>query len=303
MRPDSLNYYFSHLCESICIIAVNVFIIIIGYFSYKKNFIVVSKAVKLALIMIFWGIILSLVSVYLLLPQEVTVGIIKQILKESLTQWFVVIYIILYLLIPFLNKLINSNSQFELKILILIGIFSFYIIGTVSTVTISDNGYGIINFINLYFIGAYIHKYNNNNIKFRLSISIYFIMFSVTTLFSFVTERAWAYNTIFNLIGSVAFFEAFKSIDIGYNKVINKLATFTFSVYLIDTNKFFNKFLYHSLFHCNNYWNNFSIVINFIISVIGIYIICIVLDSIRILTLGSLFDSSSNLFNYHIKIK
>ena len=53
--PGSINYYSSHLLESMSIVAVNVFVLITGYFSYKKEQVKVSKAINLVVIMIFWG--------------------------------------------------------------------------------------------------------------------------------------------------------------------------------------------------------------------------------------------------------
>lgn len=66
VRENSTNYYLGHLLESFCIIAVNVFILITGYFSVNKTNISVSKVIRLLLIMIFWGgkFIYIKVSVY-----------------------------------------------------------------------------------------------------------------------------------------------------------------------------------------------------------------------------------------------
>lgn len=303
VQPRTLNYYLDHLIESLSIIAVNVFIIITGYFSYKKSSVKLSKAVNLFMVMLFWGLVLSFVSVSWLVPQTINLKAIKDIINASIFQWFVVVYIILYLLIPYLNKLIARISRKEYQLLIIVNVIIFYIIGVISKVVIADSGYGIINFVTLYLVGAYIRKYHDTRVPLKYSIFTYLLVVLITTCGSFIAGRAWNYNTIFNLIGSIAFFEIFKSIPMGYNKIINKLASFTFSVYLIEVNQFFNKFLYHTLFHSNHYWNSPLMIVNLVVSVIGIYAICIALDWLRVLLFGKLFNRLANLVKTEIVVK
>lgn len=286
----SINYYFIYLMESLCIVAVNGFVLITGYFSYKKNSVKVSKVANLILIMIFWGLLLSLLTVLILRPQSINMRTIKGIIESATNQWFVIIYCILYLLIPFLNKIINNISQNSYKTLLVIGLIFFYFWPSFYTkITVSDAGYGIVNFVYLYFIGAYIRKYHENDKHVLSPLIIYLGCALVTAWASLKIGRAWDYNFIFNLIGSVALFEVFRSINIKHSKVINKLATYTFAVYLIDVNGFFNIYLYQTLFHSNNYWNSNDMFLNLIITTIGIYVICIILESLRVLLFGKLF--------------
>lgn len=294
--PGTINYYLVHLIESLCIVAVNGFILITGYFSYKKGKVQVAKVTNLVLIMIFWGLLLSLITVLFLRPENIkNKQVIKDIIMAATNQWFVIVYCILYLLIPFLNKVINNINQNSYKMLLVIGLVFFYLWPSFYTkITVSDGGYGIINFVYLYFIGAYIKKYHEDDKHILSPLIIYIGCALITALASLKMGRAWNYNFIFNLIGSVALFELFRSINIKHNKVINKLATYTFAVYLIDVNNFFNIYLYRTLFHSNNYWNNNGMFLNLIITTIGIYIICIILESLRVLLFGKLFKWLSN---------
>lgn len=288
--PGTLNYYLSHLLESLSIIAVNVFILITGYFSYRKNTVQISKIVKLTLDMIFWGLLLSILTVLYIRPQSFSVSIIRKIIFSATDQWFVVIYCILYMLIPYLNLMIGKLNKGSFRILIVIGVFFFYVWPSFySSTPDNDNGYGIINFVFLYFIGAYIKIYADKNNIFKSFLG-YLICAIVVTLLSFKTEKVWNYNFICNLFGSVFFFYMFKSMYIPHNKIINYLATYTFAVYLIDVNAFFNLYLYRILFHSNKYWNNDKMILNLIITVLGIYIICIILESVRRLIFGKLFN-------------
>lgn len=268
---------------------------ITGYFSYKKVQVKVSKVVNLFLVMIFWGLLLSFITVLWLSPQKINLSIMKGVIEALLSQWFVVIYGILYLLIPFINKMFNALDEKSIKAILVINFIFFYMWPTFFTdVTDKSGGYGITNFINLYLIGAYIHKYHDEKIKLNKLIVLYLLMTIITTIFSIVTGRAYQYNSIFVLLSSIAFFEIFKSLNIGYNKTINRLAVYTFSVYLIDVNGYFNKFLYRGLFHSNEYWNAKLMIGNLLIATIGIYIICILFDYLRVLIFGRAFNYLSD---------
>lgn len=287
----SFNYYLIHLLESLCIIAVNTFVLITGYFSYSQRIVRVSKVINLTMIMIFWGLVLSLLTVTILLPQQIGIGGVENIIKSATNQWFVVIYCALYLLIPFLNKIINNINQNSYKCLLVIGLFFFYFWPSFYTgVTIRDGGYDIINFVYLYFVGAYIRKYHEKDKQIVNSLIVYFICGLIVTLVSLKSDRAWSYCFILNLIGSIALFNVFRSLKVKQNKVINRFATYTFAVYLIDVNGFFNIFLYRTLFHSEYFWNSNGMILNLIVSVIGIYLICVVLETLRRLVFGRLFD-------------
>ena len=106
----SLNYFLSHIIESFCIIAVNTFVIITGYFSCKKNSIKISKVIKLYSIAILYGVVIG-IAVIIGTKRTLSLAMLKQIIKVSFNRWYVVTYCVLYLLIPFINKLIASITK------------------------------------------------------------------------------------------------------------------------------------------------------------------------------------------------
>lgn len=298
----SLNFYLSHFIESLCIIAVNVFIIITGYFSYKKTSIKISKPLNLYALSIFYGIIISGI-IFFLQKNNLSLSIIKNLVQTIFSRWFVVIYCILYLLIPYINKLISNLSKKQLKTLIIINSIFFYIWYTFFTnATIADGGYGIVNFINLYMIGAYIRLYRKETPSKLKNFSIYIVCTLITTLYSLFANRPWAYSTIFNLISSIAFFELFRGINIYNSKIINTLSSYTFAIYIIHENSFLVRILYRNFFKSDLYWNSNYMILNLIISVISIYIICIVIEFFRRLIFKKLIDDNIDKVKYEIRV-
>lgn len=303
VEKGSLNYYLSHSIESLCIIAVNTFVIITGYFSCDKKEIKISKPLKLFLLSVFYGVFISGIII-VLTKQSFSIQLAKEIILASFNRWFVVIYCILYLLIPFINKLISGINKKQFQTLLIINIIFFYIWPTFFTsITLRDNGYGIINFINLFLTGAYIKKFIKYDISKKKLILIFIIGTTITTLFSFVASRAWSYSSIFNLINSITLFLLFKSIKIKNNKTINKLATYTFSTYIIHENSFLVKILYRNIFNSDKYWSNNLMILNLIITVFGIYIICIIIENIRKILFKKIFDDKIDNINYIISCK
>lgn len=301
VKIGTINYCLTHLVESICIIAVNIFIIITGYFSCKKKSINISKPIKLYILSIFYGITISGIII-ILTKKSINLTLIKTFLITTFSRWFVIIYCILYLLIPYINKLINSLTKKQFEIFIIINIVFFCIWPTFFTnVTNRDAGYGITNFIILYSIGGYIKNYQNSKKSKKLLISIFAITTIITTIFSFISGRAWFYSSIFNLISSISLFELFRGIKIKNNNIINKLSTYTFSVYIIHENSFLAKILYQSIFKSNKYWNSNLMILNLLLTVIGIYIICIIIEYIRQLIFKKIIDDKIEKINYEIK--
>ena len=226
-----------------------------------------------------------------------------KIVENSFSQWFVVIYCILYLLIPFINHLLSGLGKRELQTLIMINLLFFSFWPTFFTkVTVNDSGYGIINFLILYFVGYYIRIYNDINLKKWMYLVVYVFFTIITSIFSLVAGRAWDYSSIFVMISSVAIFMLFKSISIPHSKVINKVATYTFMVYLIDVNSPFNIFLYRKLFHSNEYWNSNLMIVNMIVSIAGIYVICLLIETVRRILFGKIESTLLSRIDYEIKV-
>ncbi len=300
VSKNNVNYYFIRFIESACIISCNVFVLITGYFMNNKEKIRIAKVIHLVYLMMFYGIIISLFYIIFNI-NNINIHLLKSIIFSIIDRWFVIIYIILYLLIPFINKIIHHINKRQYKILLLILIIFFYIWPTfLSKTTIKDSGYGIINFVTLYLIGAYIKIYCDNNKSIKKSILTYFLCTVVTTIFYLFATRAIAYNSIFNLISAISLFETFKSINIKNNKYINNLASFTFSTYIIHENPLITKTIYQNFFHTNYYWDNKYLIFHLIITCICIYIICVVIEQIRRILMKKIIDDKIEKINYTI---
>lgn len=244
-----LGYIESHFFKSFTIVAVNVFVLISGYFSISFK---LSRLLKLGQETWFYSVSLFILAIYMgwhhLTLQK---DILYLCPVFSKIYWFITIYIILYILSPCLNKLALSISKNHFKSILLIGFFIIYVWHTLSFILnssrpIDDAGFGIPNFIYLYLLGRYIKLHNIHTIKqhflllyFIISISLFIFQLIYSIILGFSFTALFSYNTIFVFLGSVTLFLFFKKINIGYNALINKWAKYCLAIYIIHMHPLF----------------------------------------------------------------
>ena len=159
---------------SISACAVNLFVLINGYFmceSYQRT---VTKPVKLILQVIIFQTLPSIAGMFLGFHEFSVRGFIRTLVPAN---WYVILYIALYWISPYINIIIDVLDKKELLkfIYVVFAIFSIYptvvdvlseIIGHeihgLSSVGMygSQWGYSIVNFVLMYLIGAYIKRAN-----------------------------------------------------------------------------------------------------------------------------------------------
>lgn len=299
--PGSFNYYVSYFLESLCIVSVNVFILITGYFSHKKNSVKVSKVLRLFSLGVFYSILLAFIAIFILKLDPVNTDSIRKLSSSIFGSWFLIIYCFLYLLIPFINKLINNINEKQLLSLIIINVLLLNVYYTfINTVTLVDGGYGIGNFVNLYLIGAYISKYKNKDISIKYPLISYLLLTIITTIYSTKNGLAWQYSTIFNVLSSISLFLIFKNIKMKNYKFINNISGYVFPIYCIHTCPFIAKYLFTEIFNTGYYWNNNYMIIHLIFTVICIYIGCVVIEYFRRIIFGKIIDNNIDKIKYEI---
>lgn len=283
VAPGEINYYVAYFFESLFIIGVNLFVLTTGYFNFNKRTVNLGKLLKLIITAYCYGFIFYLFSLmfgYQNFNLKQFILAVNPFLSGG--YWFIKYYVILSLLSPFINILMEQLSQKLMVKLIVILLILFSIWPSfLLQPPITDGGYGLMNFIVLYIVGAYIRKYETMHYKKYIYFFIYVTCGIITFLFALLGwGRCWNYDFIFNIIGSVALFIFFSKLEIQSNKV-NYLSSFTFNVYLIHFSPFVISLIYHDILKCENYYKNPWFILHFIISVFVIYIFSIGVDLVR----------------------
>ena len=252
----TVNTWFAWGIEAFALVAVNVYVLIGGYFLVESPF-KINRIVRLWLQVLFysagvWLIFLALGKV----PTDYTGGYWTSMFLLPVTSqhyWFASIYIFMCLLAPFMGIAARKMSKTQLKtcIVVLMILFSrvWRIFLPMST-PLDDKGYGIIWFVCLFMIAAYIRLYVPVNGKWGKPLLVYalsslglFLTLPIIGTLSQITGKLpdyykvfYEYNAPFTIAGAVALFLVFRNMNIKgekVSKVINYVAGLTFGVYLL----------------------------------------------------------------------
>jgi hypothetical protein len=291
---------------------INCFVLITGYFMCTSN-ITLKKFLKLILEIEFYNIIFYLIFLISGYDNFSIKGMLKSILPiTSLTTNFTGCYLVFFLFIPFLNILIKNMSRKQHTLLIILCLVAFSILPNLKI----DVNFSYVSwFMVIYFIGSYIRLYPNkwfDSKKFSGVAVIISLMLSwgsvlaVAQLSSIISDRVTRYtffiadsNKVLAVATAVSAFLFFKNLNIKYNKVINTIAASAFGVLLIHANSdTMRQWLWKDTLNNVGMFNSKFLFVHAIVSVAAVYIVCTLIDILRIRFLEKPFfkwyDKKSN---------
>lgn len=291
----SFNHLVLQVFEAAGVCAVNVFVIITGYFMCDRDKRYAGKALSLIIQLIVFNIFNYLFKTVI----GVQAFSLNEFLRSSLPiNWFIIIYCALYLISPLVNKAIRAIKKENLKsvILTLILLFSIWntfadligkitgeeILGmnTISFLT-SGNGYTIVQFVLCYILGASIKILDIPAKVNRIQLAgIFIICIVLITLWERVdpiTSRQ--YNNILIIVEAVSLFLLFLKTKIPYNRMINLISSASFTVYLVHPS--FLPFIF-----VEDMVNTWMLIPHILISCLSIYSLCFLIDLVYKKTTG-----------------
>ncbi len=242
------------LIESFCIVAVDVYVLISGYFLVEAGF-KVKRIVILICQVWFYSMLIPLVMLGSGVAGNEAGGIYVwiQYLFPIGTEhyWFATSYVILYLFTPVLNLAVKTMSKKQLQVtlvLLLVFFCGFKSISPVQFVT-DRFGYDFGWFLCVYLIAAYIRLYGLKAFStgrrawityagctfviFAIVCGLYYIH-GKTGAFAYYFTVPFHYNYLLCLSGAVALFYAFRYVRIPERAagIICAISPLTFGVYL-----------------------------------------------------------------------
>nr|WP_232226973.1 acyltransferase [Marinilactibacillus sp. 15R] len=247
-----INQFLFYLIESITVIAVNLYVLISGYFLYNKNKPIMSKVFRLVLETFAFTMTIFL---FLLIIGEVKFS--NRYLLLSIFSifygkyWFITVYIVMFTLSPYLNIVIRYLSKKQhlqlLAILFFIeAIWQF--MHVVDAIGVND-GYSVFHFIFLYFLAAFLGKYGFVIRDFNkyIYLSGFFSMTMVNTIISYLSpssiDKLFRYNSPVIIFSAFCLFMFFKKISF-QSKLINRVSKYTLGIYLVHEHFFIRPLLW-----------------------------------------------------------
>lgn len=244
-----INKVIAQFLEALSICAVNTFVMISGYFLVNSFNRKIKKILKLFLQVIVYGIFMYLAGVMLNVVDFQLISFLAKFVPQN---YYVTLYCVLLICSLFFNILLRNINKEWLNILILVLVCLFSIWPTVvdilqeilgrSLIGISpisafgnDEGYTLIQFSLMYFLGAYV-RVNKELFTNKRYMYVFIYIISAIAIWgmSFIFQSAWNYCNFLVVIESFALFIIFMNLDI-QNSIINRAAKHVFGVYILHT--------------------------------------------------------------------
>lgn len=276
---------------------INCFVLITGYFMCQSK-ITLKKFAKLLLEIMFYRIVINAIFWFSGYEQFSLVGFVKVIIPvRTISTGFTSAFILFYLLIPFLSILVQHITERQHIMLIVWCGFVYVFLGTIPKLFSVTMNY-VSWFSVLFVIASYIRLYPKkafDNTRLWAVLTTVFVLLSVLSVvacmwlrvkmnigigaYSFVSDS----NTFLALALGLSSFMLFKNLKIGYSKAINSIAASTFGVLLIHANSdTMRQWLWKDTLDVVGHYGSKFMPIHAIGSVLAIFIICTIIDQIRI---------------------
>lgn len=308
----SANGYVAWGLESLSIVAVNVYMIISGYFLVESGF-KAKRAMELICQVLFYSVLVPIVLMALgfIHVSDLTINrILQDVLPVQMNHyWFITAYMAMYLLLPVLSAGVKSLSKEQLRNTIIALLLFFAVSKSVLPVELAmDNeGYDGLWFICVFLVAAYMRLYGLPFFAEKGSVKkgafcyllgcagIYGIMLLVRAVYlktgslDHFIKSSYDYNHVLNLFAAVSLFYAFIHIkmreDTLVSKVICRISPHTLGVYLL-----------HEQLDVRNLWPTWMdvtlesgiivFILRSILSVLIVFVVGILVDMVR----GKLFN-------------
>lgn len=255
-QEHSAVNYAAHFIETFCIVAVNCYVLLSGYFLVESAW-KPERVVSLVAQILFYSVLIPIVLICVGVISAGDLSVydwLNYVLPiETEHYWFATAYLIMYLFAPLLAAGVKVVEKRTLQIIIGIMVLFFSVWKSLLPASLATDRYGYDYgwFLCLFLIAAYIRLYGlpklekKRNAAFLyagMSLGIFLltvlsgILAEVLAPFAYYMDMPDTYNHILCLLASVGFFMLFKDMKPWEGRaaaVIRWTAPYTFGVYLL----------------------------------------------------------------------
>lgn len=289
--------------ESLAIVAVNVYMLISGYFLTEGRF-RTGRLIQLVCQVLFYSILVTAVLLCTgqLVLSDLTIYELLQVLfpLEMNQYWFATAYCALYLLTPILRSAVHHMGQKQLKITIFLLLLVFSVNKSLLPFRLETDqkGYDVLWFLCVFLVAAYIRLYGikwfdkakKGFTGYLVCCAGMFVWILGMHFFYLKTGRlgdvlinAHNYNHILNLVASVCLFYGFYHLKLKegfFSRWVLKIAPYTFGVYLLHE-QLFVRYLWPKWLGAENVASAAELLGNALVSVAVVFTAGIIVDMIR----------------------
>lgn len=257
--------YTAWLIEAFCLAAVNVYVLISGYFGIeekttkddttsKKS--ILSRTIRIYLEVWFYSVVIGIIGILTGLQEFDIYTVFMYVFPMSTEHyWFATAYLLLTLLMPFLNAGFDRMDKRSMQGILGCMLLVFSAAKTLLPMQLpwDHKGYDAFWFVFLYLTGAYLRRYGVRLLTSRTRAVLLYVCSSLFIFASFMMIRGaylkkgilenfisygYSYNFLFCYLAAIGLFLAFGT-DLAAKKpktcgpVLQTISGATFGVYLI----------------------------------------------------------------------
>lgn len=300
-------------------LGVTLFMLISSYFLIDTKF-SIKRIIRIWFELFIYSAVFSVLGYFLKFQTFTYKTWLQSFMPLSFNEaWFASAYIFICFVSPFLNYLIKKlNRKNYISLLSVLFIFT---VG-VQAVTFAMPQRMFFNsvswFVCIYLFAGYIKRYSIKILDNRIAalfvclISLLVIWGSqiwfehlgkTIKLFADNSKYFVAYDNIFMVLAAVSLFMFFKNLHFKNNIIINTIAKTAFGVYLIHDHCILRSKIWGSWIDIKQLQSGLSVIFGGLIIAVCIYVICSLIDWIRILLIEKplfkikVFDDAFNKFD------
>lgn len=270
-----------------------IFVMISGYFLSVKERRSQSMVKLLAQVWFYSYICLA---IHFLTGNTASIREIKRALFPTIYDeyWFFTAYIIVLIFCPYINIFIKNTSRKQLLSCLVIMMVLWSIIPTFTQMSML--GSELPQFLFFYLLGAYLRKYTDHALsmpKFRrwligcsavlLLASSMVLRFFNDCIWPFSIFETWFYgrSSIFVIGLAIGMTAAAVYHKPWSNKIVNRISSCTFGVYLLHDNPFIREILWPVWMNNDAYYDSKTLIFRIFLSVVIVYAGCVFIELVR----------------------
>ena len=244
--------------EALCIVAVNVYMLISGFFLCESSF-KLSRLLSILLQVWFYSVVVGVMALLFHVVPAEEVGVyfyLRLLFPISMGHyWFLTAYVFLYLLIPFLTIAVRSMTKQQLGTSVVLLLIMFSVFKSVLPVRLDMDakGYDCLWYICVFLAAAYVRRFGLGILKDKKTAFTFYVLgmlavFAEVMVLHAVYVRtgklelllnvSMEYNHIFTFLAALGLFTFFLQIEFhgGFADFVRKIAPHTLGVYLLHEN-------------------------------------------------------------------
>lgn len=282
------NYVWLQLAQIFGGVGTTTFVLISGYFSYKKENINWTGIRRVTTEVRFYSLAMWLVTLllgFVSFNYSSLIGAVFPILVLP-QYWFVLPYLLICLCSPLFNKIVSSAPRNQLIALLFVLVLSSFIYPALGRSSLESQ---LVRFSAYYVIGACLNKYKEEldflvRYRYFILIASFLIIVSICTLTDVLgcPDKYGQFagtRSPFTIILVIGLFMVFYNLDYKSN-FINTISKSSFAIYLISENPNIYTWFWKRYFECMDFYDSPLMIPVSIFQCLIVCIGCILIDVI-----------------------